>query len=124
MYEYLQATSIKRLFKRSLRNYDGEPRRIVTDKLRSYPVSHRELMPETVHVTDQYANHRAEQSHESTRVRERGMRKFNSLGQAQRFQSTHAAVTNLFNMGRHLIRAERYRDLRISAFEEWSRAVA
>ena len=38
--------------------------------------------------------------------------------------SRHAAVSNLFNLGRHLVRAQHYRDLRISAFSEWSRAVA
>ena len=36
----------------------------------------------------------------------------------------HAAVSNLFNLGRHLVRAKHYRDLRVSAFEEWGRAVA
>jgi putative transposase len=35
-----------------------------------------------------------------------------------------AAVSNLFNLGRHLVRAEHYRDLRMSAFAEWGRAVA
>ena len=63
-------------------------------------------------------------SHEVTRVRERGMRKFKSVRQAQRFLGAHAAVLNLFNLGRHLIRAEHYRNLRIGAFAEWSRAVA
>jgi len=43
---------------------------------------------------------RAEQSHEVTRVRERGMRKFKSVLQAQRFVTAHAAVQNLFNLGR------------------------
>jgi putative transposase len=114
----------KRFFKRLLRSNGSEPRKIVTDKLRSYPVAHREVMPETIHVTDQYANNRAEQSHESTRVRERGMRKFKSVVQAQKFLTAHAAVYNLFNLGRHLIRAQYYRDLRISAFNDWSRAVA
>jgi putative transposase len=96
----------------------------VTDKLRSYCVAHRELIPEVIHSTKQYENNRAEQSHEATRVRERGMRKFKSVGQAQRFVTAHAAVSNLFNLGRHLVRAQHYRDLRISAFEEWGRAVA
>jgi hypothetical protein len=36
---------------------------------------------------------------------------------------TESAVQNLFNFGRHLVRAEHYRDLRVSAFAEWSRAV-
>jgi putative transposase len=96
----------------------------VTDKLRSYGVAHRELIPETIHVTERYANNRAGQSHEATRSSERGMRRFKSVKQAQRFLGAHAAVSNLFNLGRHLIRAEHYRDLRVSAFSEWSRAVA
>ena len=113
----------KRFFRRLVRSHGGEPRKIVTDKLRSYGVAHREVMPDVIHDTSQYANNRAEQSHESTRVRERGMRRFKSVGQAQRFVTAHAAVQNLFNLGRHLVKAEHYRNLRISAFSEWSRVV-
>jgi len=124
---YLQAkrdgATAKRFFKRLLRSHGADPWKIVTDKLRSYGVAHRELIPESIHVTDRYANKRAEQSHESTRVRERGMRKFKSVGQAQRFPSAHAAVSNLFNLGRHMVRAQHYRELRVSAFGEWSRAI-
>ena len=36
-----------RYFKRLLQRHHGEPRNIVTDKLRSYGVAHRELIPET-----------------------------------------------------------------------------
>ncbi len=75
-------------------------------------------------ATEQYENNRAEQSHESTRVRERGMRKFKSTRQAQRFLGVHAVVSNLFNLGRHLVVAEHYRNLRAGAFNEWGRAVA
>jgi putative transposase len=125
---YLQArrdgAAAKRFFKRLLRSHSREPRKIVTDKLRSYGVAHRELIPEAIHVTSQYASYRAEQSHEATRVRERRMRRFKSTGQAQRFVTAHAAVQNLFNLGRHLVKAQHYRDLRVSAFDEWSRAVA
>ena len=114
----------KRFFKRLLRNHQGEPRKIVTDKLGSYGVAHRELIPETIHDTSRYANNRAELSHEPTRVRERGMRKFKSIEQAQRFLGAHAAVYNLFNLGRHLISAEIYRYFRIRAFASWKKAVA
>ena len=117
-------TAAKRFFKRLIKSHGGEPRKIVTDKLRSYGVAHRELMPETIHSSQQYENNRAEQSHEVTRVSERGMRRFKSVGQAQRFLGPHAAVSNLFNLGRHLVRAQHYRDLRISAFADWERAVA
>jgi putative transposase len=125
---YLQAkrdgAAAKRLFKRLLRSQGGEPRKIVTDKLRSYPVAYRELIPEAIDVTDRYANNRADQSHEATRVRERVMRKFKSVRQAQRFLGVHASVSNLFNLSRHLVRAQHYRDLRMSAFDEWGRVVA
>ena len=125
---YLQekrdGAAAKRFFRRLIRNNGGEPRKIVTDKLRSYGVAHRELIPDTIHSTKQYENNLAEQSHEATRVRGRGMRKFKSTRQAQQFLGAHAAVSNLFNLGRHLVRAEHYRDFRMSAFEEWSRAVA
>ena len=96
----------------------------MTDKLASYGVAHREVIPESIDVNDQYANNLAEQSHEATRVQEQGMRRFKSVGQAQKFLTAHAAIYNLFNMGRHLIRAQHYRDLRTSAFNDWSRAVA
>ena len=125
---YLQVkrdgTAAKRFFRRVLRSHGDEPRKIVTDKLRSYGVAHRELVPEAIHSTKQYENNRAEQSHEATRVRERGMRKFKLVKQAQRFATAHAAVSNLFDLGRHSVRAQHYRDLRVSAFGEWSRAVA
>ena len=125
---YLQAkrdgAAAKRFFRRLVRSNGTEPRKIVTDKLRSYPVAQREVMPDTIHSTQQYDYNRAEQSHEATRVRERGMRKFKSFRQAQRFLGTHAAVSNLFNLGRHLVGAQHYRDLRVSAFAEWGMAVA
>ena len=125
---YLQAkrdgAAAKRFLKRLLRSHDGEPRKIVTDKLRSYGVAHLELTPVAIHDTSQYANNRAERSHEGTRVRERGMRKFKSVRHAQRFLGIHATIYNLFNLGRHLVRAEHYRNLRESAFRNWTAAVA
>ncbi len=125
---YLQAkrdgAAAKRFFRHLLRSHGSEPRKIVTDKLRGYGVAHRGLIPETIHSTKQYKNNRVEQSHEATRVRKRGMRKFKSVGQAQRFVTAHAAVSNLFNLGRHLVGAQHYRSLRVSAFSEWRRVVA
>ena len=96
----------------------------MTDKLRSYGVARRDLIPESIHSTEQYENNRAEQSHEATRVGERGMRRFESVRQTQRFVTAHAAVGNLFNLGRHLVRARHYLNLRISGLAEWSKADA
>ncbi len=106
----------KRFFKRLLRNHRNEPRKIVTDKLKSYGFAHRELIPESIHDTSQYANNRAELSHQPTRARERGMRRFKSIQQAQRFLNAHVAVYNLFNLGRHLVSAKNYRIFRLRAF--------
>lgn len=69
----------KRFLKRLIASKQGGPRKIVTDKLGSYRVAHRELMPDVMHDTSQYANNKAELSHQPTRVRERGMRRFKSL---------------------------------------------
>ena len=114
----------KRFFKRLLKAHRTEPRKIVTDKLRSYGVAHRELIPDTIHDTSQYANNRAELSHQPTRVRERVMRRFKSMQQAQRFLTVHAAVYNLFNLGRHLVSAKNYRFFRLRAFASWKYAAA
>ena len=45
---------------------------IVTDKLASYQVAHRELVPSVQHRRSKYLNNRAENSHQPTRQRERG----------------------------------------------------
>ena len=75
----------KRFFKRLFENQKGKPRKIVTDKLASYCVAHRELSPDVIRDTDQCANYLSELCHQPTRVRERVMRRFKSLDQAQRF---------------------------------------
>ncbi len=114
----------KRFFKRLLKIHRNEPRKIVTDKLRSYGVAHRELIPDTIHDTSQYANNRVELSHQPTRVRERVMRRFKSLQQAQQFLTVHAAVYNLFNLGRNLNSAKHYRLIRQRAIASWKYATA
>jgi putative transposase len=114
----------KRFFQRLLKAHRNEPRKIVTDKLRSYGVAHRELIPDTIHDTSRYANNRAELSHQPTRVRERVMRRFISMQQAQRFLTVHAAVYNLFNLDRHHVSAKNYRVFRLRAFVSWNCAAA
>ena len=116
------AQAAKRFFGRLLKKHKGEPREIVTDKLRSYVVAHRELIPKTIHNMEKYANNRAELSHQPTRAIERGMRRFKSMKQAQRFLNAHAAVYNLFNLGRHLVSAETYRYFRSRSFASWKSA--
>jgi putative transposase len=113
------AEGAKSFFNRLLTVHGGEPRKVVTDKLGSYGVAHRELIPNSIHDTSRYGNNRAELSHQPTRVRERGMRRFKFMRQAQRFLGVHSAVHNLFNLGRHLISAKHYRLFRKRAFAYW-----
>ena len=108
-----------RFFRKLLKGQGCVPRRLVTDKWRSYPAACRTVMPSAVHCTDQYANNRAEVSHQPTRQRERQMRRFKSAAHAQRFLSVHGPIQNLFRVGRHLLRAVHHRLLRTRAFGVW-----
>ena len=108
-----------RFFCKLLKTQRHVPRRLITDKLRSYSAACRTVMPSVLHCTDQYANNRAEVSHQPTRQRERQMRRFKSTAQLQRFASVHGIVQNLFRVGRHLLRSVHHRLLRTRAFVEW-----
>jgi len=101
-----------RFFRTLLKGQGCVPRRLITDKLRSYSAARRTVMPSVVHCTDRYANNRAEVSHQPTRQRERQMRGFKS--------AVHGVVQNLFRVGRHLLRLVHYRLLRTRAFVEWN----
>jgi putative transposase len=109
----------KRFFRTLLKGQRSEPRRLVTDKLRSYSAAHRAVMPSVVHDTRRYANNRAEVSHQPTRQRERQMRRFKSAAQAQRFLSVHGVIQNLFRVGRHLVSSANHRMLRDRSFRTW-----
>ena len=113
------ARAAKAFFRKLVKRHGGTPRVLITNKLRSYPSAVEDVMPDSVHVTEQYSNNRAELSHQSTRLRERRMRRFKSIAQAQRFLSIHAAVQNLFNLGRHLLAAKNYQIFRLRAFASW-----
>jgi len=63
----------ERFFRRLLKGQGGEPRWLVTDKLRSYDAAHRTIMPTVKHLNQVYANNRAEVSHEPTRQQERAI---------------------------------------------------
>jgi len=60
----------ERFFRRILKGQGGEPRWLVTDKLRSYDAAHRTVMPTVSHINHVYANNRAEVSHQPTRQQE------------------------------------------------------
>ena len=57
------AKAATKFFRKLLKGLRYVPRVIVTDKLPSYTVAHREMMPSVEHRRATYLNNRAEQSH-------------------------------------------------------------
>ena len=82
------AKAARRFLKRLIARF-GEPRVIVTDKLRSYFKPIRELAPNADHRAHKGLNNRIEGSHRPTRRREKVMGRFKSPRQAQRFLAAH-----------------------------------
>ena len=61
--ERRDAKAAERFFRRRLKGVDYVPRVIVTDKLRSYGVAKRHLLPDVEQRQSRYLNNRAENSH-------------------------------------------------------------
>ncbi|TWB46450.1 DDE superfamily endonuclease [Rhizobium sp. ERR 922] len=72
------------------------PKRIISDKLRSYRAVKREIMPAVDHRSHKGLDNRAEYSHLPLQKRERTMQGFRSACSLQRFISIFSALRNLF----------------------------
>ena len=114
----------KRFFKRVLAACMEVPRKIVTDRLRSYPAAKAEV-PELANVRHVFVkasarvNNRAENSHQPTRERERRMRGFRRPERAQAFLASFGPIRQHFALKRHLLRASLYRKQLAAQFEAW-----
>ena len=86
----------RRLLIRLMKKQGCPPKRIVTDKLRSYGAARRQVMPDIEHRSHKGLNNRAENSHVPLRKRERTMQGFRSSGSLKRFVSIFSALRNLF----------------------------
>ena len=75
----------KKFLKKLLKKQGYAPRVLVTDKLKSYAAAKKEILPTVEHRQHQGLNNRAENSHQTPRLREKKIRRFNSVGQAQKF---------------------------------------
>ena len=96
------------------------PQVLVTDKLASYGVARRRLIPGVEHRRSKYLNNRAENSHQPTRQRERAMKKFTSPGGGQRFLSAFSGISPHFRPRRHLLHAQEYRREMANRFSIWN----
>jgi putative transposase len=66
-----------------------------------------------------WANNRVENNHLSFRRRERAMLRFRRIKTLQKFASVHANIHNHFNLKRHLIDRQTYKERRSAALAEW-----
>jgi len=113
------AKAAKRFFRKLLKRQCASPRVLVTDKLRSYAVAHREVMPSVEHRQSRYLN-RAENSHQPTRHRERAMKRFRTPGAAQRFLAVFSVISPHFRPRRHRLTADDYRTEMTRRFAIWN----
>lgn len=97
-----------------------QPGVVITDKLRSdiKPVAHQ--APDADHRARKGLNNRIEGSHRLTRRREKIIRRFKSLRQAQRLLAAHDQINNIFRPRRYCLSATYYRHARADAFCLWA----
>ena len=94
------ARAATRFFRKLLTGLEYVPRVLVTDKLASYGAARRRVLRSVTHRQSKYLNNRAENSHQSTRQRERARKRFTSAW-AQRFLSAFSGISPHFRPGRH-----------------------
>jgi putative transposase len=117
------ARAATRFFRKLLKGLEYVPRVLVTDKLPSYGVARRRVMPGVEHRRSKYLNNRAENSHQPTRQRERAMKKFRSPGGAQRFLAAFSGISPHFRPRRHRLTADQYRHEMDIRFATWNKVV-
>jgi len=108
--------------KKALKRH-GSPETIVTDGLRSYGAAMTELNIQDRREVGRWANNRIENSHLPFRRRERAMLRFRQMKSLQKFASVHANLHNHFNLERHLVDRETFKERRSAALVGW-RAIA
>ena len=112
-----------RFLRKAMKRY-GQPKVVVTDRLRSYQAAMREIGNAPRQETGRWLNNRAENSHLPFRRRERAMQRFRSHAALQKFVSIHATVHNHFNKDRHLENREVFKKYRSAALAEWRQLAA
>ncbi len=107
-----------KFLRKSMKRY-GRPGAIVTDRLRSYGATLRDLGASDLQVTGRWLNNRAENSHLPFRRRERAMLRFRRMRSLQKFATVHSSVHNHFNQERHLYSRDNFKRNRAAALAEW-----
>jgi len=98
---------------------NGQPKIIVTDKLRSYRAAMMVIGNADRQETGRWVNNRAENYHLPFRRRERAMLRFRRVQTLQKFVSIHASIQNHFNKERHLYSRINFKLNRAATLAEW-----
>ena len=105
-------------FTRKSMKCNGQPKIIVTDKLRSYRAAIMIIGNAGRQETGRWSNNRAENSHLPYRRRERAILRFCRAKTLQKFISIHALIQNDFNQQRHLYSRLNFKLKRAAALAE------
>ena len=109
--------------KKALKRH-GAPEAITTDGLRSYRAAMNELGNAHKQEIGRWANNRIEGSHTPLRRRERAMLRFRGMKSFQKFTAVHASLHNHFQLERHLVDRQTYKERRSAAWAEWQTIAA
>ena len=112
------------VFLKNIIKRHGQPRAIVTDRLRSYRAAMKMIGNTNLQKTGRWVNNRAENSHLPFRRPEYAMLKFRRMRSLQKFVSIHSSVFNHFNKERHLNSRDTYKFQREAALAEWQQLCA
>ena len=113
------AKAARRFLKKLIQRF-GQPRVVITDKLRSYVKPIRDEAPDADHRAHKGLNNRIEGAHRPTRRREKIFGRFKSPRQAQKFLAAHDQISVLFHPRRYRLTATSYRHARSDAYDLWN----
>ncbi len=107
-----------KFWKKSMKRH-GRPEDIVTDRLRSYCATLKDLGRGDDRQIGCWLNNWAENSHLPFRLRELAMLRIRRMRRLQKFASVDAFVQNYFATERHLQNRDTYKQTRAAALAEW-----
>ena len=112
-----------RFLRKAMKRY-GNPKILVTDRLKSYRAAMKEIGNSNRQETGRWLNNRAENSHLPFRRREKIMVRVRSMRSLQKFAAVQSSVYNHFNLERHFYRREDFKENRSAALAEWRQLAA
>ena len=116
-------TAALQFLRRAMKRY-GQPRVIVTDRLRSYWAAMNVIGNAADQGCGWWLNNRAENLHQTFRRREGEISKFWDVKTQQKFASIQTSVHNQFNLERHLTPRETFKQSHAAAMAAWLQLAA